>query len=87
MNRTTPPRNAKHSRLSAETTDPTPTNCSGNEGTGAGPVSRARGQAPALSGARLANRLPEDALIMWTSKSAPVAPDGRLAHDTGCGYT
>jgi len=46
MNRTTPPRSAKLSRSSAETTDPTADELRRNEGTGAGPASRARGQAP-----------------------------------------
>jgi len=48
MNRTTPPRSAKLSRSSAQTTDPIAHELRCNERTGTGPASRARGQAPAL---------------------------------------
>ena len=53
----------------------------------AGQTPRTRGQAPALSGVRLTHQLRENTLIMWSSKSAPAAPDGRLAHDAGHDYT
>jgi len=87
MNRTTSPRNPKFSRSSAETTDPVADELRRNEGTGTGPASRAGGQASALSGAQLADRLPQDVLIMWSLRSAPAAPDEQLAHDVSHNYT
>ena len=90
MNKTTPPGRAKLSRSSTETTDPIADELRRYDyhlRDVRGLAARARGQAPALSGARFADRLPQEALIMWSSKSAHAAPNGQLPHDTGRGYT
>ena len=49
--------------------------------------SSAEGRTPLSSATRRANRLRTVAVFMWSSKLAPSAPNGRLAHDTGRGST
>jgi hypothetical protein len=95
MHKTTPPRGAKLSRSSAETTGPIADKLRRDDDR-LRDVRRGKHRHrcrivsqlfPASSTARLADQLPRGTQIMWDSKSAPAALHEQLPHDSGRGYT